>query len=467
MNLMRTKPIDPNADTGLKRVLTAFDLTLLGIGCIIGTGIFVLTGIAAATYAGPGIIASFVVSGLACTFAALCYSELAAAIGGAGSAYGYAYAGVGEFPAWIVGWALILEYVVATATVAIGWSAYFQNALRAIGVDLPAALIAAPGVVGADGQSMGGLVNLPAVSIVLLLSILLCIGVKESARFNAVMVFVKLGAVLLFIALAAGHVQPANWSPFAPFGWSGIMSGAAIVFFAYIGFDAVSTAAEETVNPQRDLPIGIIASLAICTVLYMIVAAILTGTTPYAGLNTAAPVADVLLRLGYGWASIIIAIGAMAGITTVMLVLYYGLTRIFLAMSRDGLIPGVFSAINPNTRTPVRVILGSGILIAVIAGFTPINDVAELTNIGTLAAFTMVCFGVMFLRRSRPDLKRPFRVPGYPLVPVLGVLFCVYLMLSLPLVTWVRFAIWMALGLAAYFLYSRSHSTLAQAPSPK
>ncbi len=454
MSLMRTKAINADAycEMGLKRVLGAFDLTLLGIGAIIGAGIFVLTGIAAANYAGPAIVISYVIAGLACAFTALAYAELAASVGGCGSAYGYAYAGLGEFVAWIIGWDLILEYGVATAAVAIGWSGYANNALAAMGLPLPDVLLKAP--------AAGGLINLPAALIVLALATLLAIGVRQSARFNAAMVFVKVLAIGTFIAVAANHVQPANWQPFAPFGWSGIMSGAALIFFAYIGFDAVSTAAEEARNPQRDLPIGILASLLVCSVIYILVAGLLTGIVPYPTLNVASPVADALLRLGYPWTAGMIAAGAIAGLTSVMLVLYYGLTRVFLAMSRDGLLPPVFSSINPKTHTPTRVIVACGVSIAAIAGFTPIDAVAELVNIGTLFAFVLVCIGVVVLRATRPELPRPFRTPFAPVVPLLGVVFCVFLMLSLPAVTWARFGIWLMIGLVIYFTYSRTHSTL-------
>jgi len=459
MRLLRTKPINADAycDTGLKRVLSATDLTLLGIGAIIGAGIFVLTGIAAATQAGPAIVLSYVVAGLACAFTALSYAELAAMIGGCGSAYGYAYAGLGELVAWIIGWDLILEYGVATAAVAIGWSGYVNNALTALGLPLPMALLKAP--------AEGGILDLPAVLIVLTLALLLAIGVRQSARFNAVMVLIKLLAIAIFIGVALFHVQPANWHPFMPFGWQGIMGGAALIFFAYIGFDAVSTAAEEAINPQRDLPIGIIASLAVCTVIYMLVAGLLTGIAPYSTLESPSPVADSLLRIGYPWAAALIAAGAIAGLTTVMLVLYYGLTRVFLAMSRDGLLPPLFSAIHPRTHTPVRVILAGGALIAAIAGFTPIGKVAELVNIGTLAAFVLVCGGVLVLRHTRPELKRPFRTPFSPVVPLLGIGFCLYLMLSLPAETWWRFLVWLIAGLVVYFGYSRRHSALNSRPA--
>ena len=454
MSLFRKKPINADAycDTGLKRCLSAMDLTLLGIGAIIGAGIFVLTGIAAAKSAGPAIVLSYVVSGFACAFAALAYAELAASVGGCGSAYGYAYAGLGEFIAWLIGWDLILEYGVATAAVAIGWSGYVNNALTAMGMPIPMTLLKSP--------VEGGFVNLPAFLIVLTLAVLLAIGIRQSARFNAVMVLVKLLAITTFVAVAAFNVQPANWTPFMPFGWEGVMGGAALIFFAYIGFDAVSTAAEEAVNPQRDLPIGILASLAVCTVIYIVVAGLLTGIVPYHTLNVASPVADSLLRIGYPWAAAFIAAGAIAGLTTVMLVLYYGLTRVFLAMSRDGLLPPIFSAVNKNTQTPIRIIIASGVLIALIAGFTPIGDVAELVNIGTLAAFVLVCAGVMHLRYTRPELKRPFRTPFGAVTPLLGIIFCVYLMLSLPPITWIRFGIWLAIGIVIYFIYSRRHSTL-------
>ncbi|HTP41843.1 MAG TPA: amino acid permease [Nitrospiria bacterium] len=444
--------------TGLRRCLSALDLTLLGIGAIIGAGIFVLTGIAAATKAGPAIMLSFVVAGLACAFTALSYAELAAMIGGCGSAYGYTYASMGELVAWIIGWDLILEYGVATAAVAIGWSGYMNNALTAMGLPIPNVLLKAP--------AAGGVINLPAASIVLVLSLLLAIGVRQSARFNAAMVAIKLGAIGLFVLVALFNVQPANWRPFLPFGWEGVMQGAALIFFAYIGFDAVSTAAEEARRPSRDLPVGILASLAVCTVIYIVVSALLTGIVPYASLNVPSPVADALLRLGHRWASAFIAAGAIAGLTTVMLVLYYGLTRLFLAMARDGLLPPVFNTIHPDTHTPVRIILLCGVLIAAVAGLTPISDVAELVNIGTLAAFVLVCGVVIVLRRMRPEVSRPFRTPFSPVVPLLGIVFCLYLMLSLPAVTWWRFVIWLGIGLVIYFTYSRRHSLL-EAPQPR
>ncbi len=458
--LLRTKAINADhgaCEIGLRRVLGPVDLTLLGIGAIIGAGIFVLTGVAAATQAGPAIVLSYLVAGTACAFSALAYAELAAAIGGCGSAYGYSYAGLGEIVAWIIGWDLILEYGVATSAVAIGWSGYMNNALAAAGLSLPELL--------QKGPWEGGLINLPAALIVLTLAMLLGVGVRESVRVNAVMVLVKLFAIAVFVAVAASNVDPSNWSPFMPFGWEGVMGGAALIFFAYIGFDAVSTAAEEARNPQRDLPIGILVSLGVCTLIYILVAGLLTAVVAYPSLNVGSPVADVMLRLGYPWAAGVIAVGAIAGLTTVMLVLYYGLTRVFLAMSRDGLLPPAFAQLNPRTATPVRVILVAGLLMAAIAGLTPIGDVAELVNIGTLAAFFLVCLGVVFLRYTHPDLPRPFRTPFSPLIPLLGAACCLYLAAQLPLVTWLRFGLWLALGLVVYFGYSRRHSALATTPS--
>jgi APA family basic amino acid/polyamine antiporter len=455
MSLLRTKAVNADYLSGsnLRQVLSALDLTLLGIGAIIGAGIFVLTGIAAATQAGPAILLSFVLSGLACAFAALSYAELAASVGGCGSAYGYAYAGLGELVAWIIGWDLILEYGVATAAVSIGWSGYVANVFAAVGHPLPEALLHAP--------MDGGLVDLPAVLIILVLGLLLATGVHASARFNAAVVLVKLTAIGVFIAAALPNVNPANWHPFLPFGWTGVAQGGAMVFFAYIGFDAVSTAAEEARNPQRDLPIGILASLAICTLIYIVVSGLLTGIVPYPTLNVASPVADALLRIGHHWASAAVAAGAIAGLTSVMLVLYYGLSRVFLAMARDGLLPPVFAAVSPRTGTPARIILAAGVLMAAVAGFTPIRTVAELVNIGTLAAFVVVCGGVILMRRSHPDMHRPFRAPLSPLTPLLGIAFCLYLIVNLAPLTWLRFVVWMILGLAVYFSYSRRHSSLS------
>lgn len=466
MNLFRTKPANPSAfcDTGLKRCLSAFDLTFMGIGAIIGTGIFVLTGIAAAVYSGPAVIISFIFAGLASGFAALAYAELASSVGGSGSAYGYSYAAFGELIAWMVGWDLILEYAVSVAAVANGWSGYFENALTAIGLGLPAALTKAP--------SMGGIVNLPASLIILMLMILLIIGVRESARVNVAMVFVKLLTITVFIAVAAFNVHPENWTPFIPFGWFdhaadgrpiGILAGASIVFFAYVGFDAVSTAVEEARNPQRDVPIGIIASLVICTLIYMAVSGLLTGIVSYTKLNVSSPVAYSLQLLGYNWASALVATGVITGLTTVMLVLYYALTRIIFAMSRDGLLTSKLATVHPKTQTPVRIIVICGVIISFVAGVVPLGELAELVNIGTLAAFVLVSLGVIVLRIRQPDLPRPFKNPfGYTL-PILGILSCGALMMFLPLVTWIRFLGWLAIGMVIYFAYSYRHSRLGAA----
>ncbi len=461
-DLFRKKPVAYDAaDYGLRRCLSAFDLTLLGIGAIIGTGIFVLTGHAAATQAGPAVVLSFVVSGVACAFAALAYSELAASVGGSGSAYGYSYAAFGELIAWIIAWDLILEYGVAVAAVANGWSGYFNNALTAMGVPLPEELT--------KGPFAGGLVNLPAVGIILLLMTLLIVGVKESARINAIAVAIKLLVIAVFIGVAVFHVNPANWTPFAPFGWFdymdgrpvGILAGASLVFFAYVGFDAVSTAVEEAHQPQRDVPIGILASLVFCTLIYIIVSGLLTGLVPYQDLNVPSPVAHALLQIGLNAASALVAAGVIAGLTTVMLVLYYALTRIITAISRDGLLPGYFSVVNGKTQTPVRTTVMLGLAMAIMAGFLPLGILAELVNIGTLAAFVLVCGGVIMLRLNHPEMPRPFKMPFGLLLPILGVLSCGALIAFLPWETHVRFIAWLALGLVIYFLYGVRHSKLA------
>jgi APA family basic amino acid/polyamine antiporter len=465
-NIFRTKHLTPDTHghSGLRRCLTAFDLTLLGVGAIIGTGIFVLTGIAAATQSGPAVVLSFIVSGIACTFAALSYAELSSSVGGCGSAYGYSYAAFGEVFAWIIGWDLILEYGVAVAAVANGWSGYFGRVLGLMGFTIPEMWTKAP--------SMGGYVNLPAVGIVFLLMVLLIIGVKESARTNAIAVAIKLATIAVFLAVAVFNVHPENWSPFMPFGWFGhgedgrpigVLAGASLVFFAYVGFDAVSTAAEEASNPKRDLPIGIIGSLLFCTIIYIVVSGLLTGMVPYTSLNVSYPVAYALEQVGVRWASALVATGAFMGLTTVMLVLYYGLTRIIFAMGRDGLLPPYLGHVNPRTQTPVRVITICGVVIMVIAGFIPLGELAELVNIGTLAAFVMVCIGVIVLRRTRPDMHRPFVTPWSPLFPLLGALSCGALMAFLPVHTWERFIIWLAIGMVIYFGYSVRHSRLATA----
>lgn len=454
MDLFRSKPISPEIEdiSKLKRCLSATDLVLFGVGAIIGAGIFVLTGIAAATKAGPAIVFSYLLAGFASTFTALSYAELAASIGGCGSAYGYAYAAFGEIIAWIIGWDLLLEYGVSCSAVAIGWSSYVNDALHAMGLQLPFFLHTNP--------FNGGIIDLPAVLIVLILSGLLALGVRESARFNAIIVVIKLLAIMVFIAVAATNINPIYWHPLMPFGWSGVVSGAALIFFAYIGFDAVSTTAEEAIDPKRTLPLGIIISLVICTLIYTVVSGLLTSIVPYTDLNVSSPVAHALLQLGYRFTAGLIAAGAIAGLTTVILVMYYGFTRIFLAMARDGLISSFFASVHPRTRTPARLILISGIFIAAIAGLVPMAHAAELINIGTLLAFSLVCSGVIILRYLQPNLPRPFKTPLAPLIPVLGVLLCVYMMVHLSEYTWWRFFAWMSIGLAIYFGYSYKHSKL-------
>ncbi|AHE68418.1 amino acid permease [Legionella oakridgensis] len=454
MDLFRKKEINSLTDCSehLLKCLSATDLTFLGIGAIIGAGIFVLTGIVAATQTGPAIVFSYIMAGLACAFSALSYAELAAAIGGCGSAYGYAYAGFGEFIAWIVGWDLLLEYSIAVSAVSVGWSSYFNDFLLAMKIHIPVFLL--------HGPVDGGIINLLAMSIIGVLSILLIWGVKSSSRFNTIMVLVKLVVIFLFIAVAVMEVNPKNWVPFSPFGWSGVMQGASLIFFAYVGFDAVSTAAEEALHPQRDLPIGIIGSLLICTTLYIIVSGLLTGIVHYSTLNVASPISRSLLMLGYKTVAGMVGVGAIAGLTTVMLVLFYGLSRVFFAMARDGLLPQFFSVINIKTRTPVRIIILCGLIMALTSAFVPIGDLAELVNIGTLFAFVIVCSGVIILRYTRPDLPRPFKTPFMPYVPILGIVSCVYLIFNLPWFTMLRFIIWMMIGMLIYFTFSRLNSTL-------
>lgn len=471
-NLFRRKDVVEH-HTGLKKCLSAFDLTLMGVGAIIGTGIFVLTGVAAATQAGPAVMLSFVVAGVACAFAALAYSELAASVGGSGSAYGYSYAAFGELFAWIIGWDLVLEYAVSTAAVANGWSGYFNNALTAIGIGLPEYLTKGPWALDPiTHMPDGGIVNLPAVAIILILMFLLVAGVKESARLNAAMVFIKLLTIAVFIGVALFNIHPENWTPFMPFGWFdhaadgkpiGVLAGASLVFFAYVGFDAVSTAVEEAKNPQRDVPIGILASLVFCTVIYIVVSGLLTAVVPYTSLNVPSPVAHALQELGINWASALVATGVITGLTTVMLVLYYGLTRILLAMSRDGLLPAWFASVDSKRQTPVHNTVICGLVIAATAGFIPFTALAELVNIGTLAAFVMVCLGVSFLRVQQPNLPRPFKMPWGHTLPILGVLSCGALIAFLPGVTQLRFILWLAVGLVIYFAYSMRHSKLNDA----
>ena len=458
MDLFRRKSIDElqaaAAASGMLKNLAAVDLLMLGIGAVIGTGIFVLTGVAAAKYAGPAVPLSFILSGLTCALAGLAYAEFASIVPASGSAYTYAYASLGEFIAFIVGWNLILEYTVTSSAVAVGWSGYVVGLFASAGLVLPHELVVAP--------AEGGIFNLPAVLITLFLSFLLVRGTKESVKLNRVLVFVKLAAIFLFLVLAAPHVDATNWEPFLPFGYSGVVSGAAIVFFAYIGFDAVATTAEECRNAARDLPIGIIGSLFICTLLYAVVAAVLTGVVPYSMLDTAEPVAFALRHIGYNVGSAIVAVGAICGITTVLLVLLYGQSRIFFAMSRDGMVPANVCKIHRRFHTPYRVTILGAIFVSAIAGVFPIGMIAEMANIGTLSAFLIASIGVMVLRKTEPDLKRNFKCPAVWLIAPLAILSCGYLMANLPLATWHRFGFWILFGLCVYFGYSRAHSVIGR-----
>ncbi|TAL97733.1 MAG: amino acid permease [Paraburkholderia sp.] len=454
----------------LSKTLGATSITAMGIGAIIGAGIFVLTGTAAAQFAGPGIVLSFVLGGIACAFVGLCYSELAAMLPVCGSSYTYTYATLGEIFAWIIGWDLILEYAMGAATVAVGWSGYIVSLLHNVGISIPPTLAAAPGTVIklADGTTATGIVNLPAILIIAILTTLLVLGTKESARLNNIMVAVKLTVVVAFIALGVFFIKPANWHPFIPantgefgnFGMSGILRGSAVVFFAFIGFDAVSTAAQEARRPQRDMPIGILGSLIICTVLYILVAGVLTGLVPYGELNVPDPIAKGVDAIGLTWFSILIKIGALTGLTTVILVLLYGQSRIFFTMSKDGLLPPLFARVHPRLQTPHLSQILIGTVVAIVAALTPISVLGEMVSIGTLFAFILVCGAVIYLRRSDSDASRPFRVPAVPVVPVLGILFCLLLMAGLPLVTWMRLVVWLVIGMTIYLSYGRHHSTL-------
>lgn len=457
---IRTKDIgrilqEADQTTGLRKTLSAWDLVLLGLGATIGTGIFVLTGIAAAEHAGPGIVLSFILSGVACIFAGLTYAELASTVPIAGSAYTYSYATLGEGLAWLVGWNLILEYAVSVASVAAGWSAYAVGLLNtAFGVELPKAFTACP--------ALGGIIDVPAALIVLLLTYLLVRGIKESAKLNNILVYIKVGAVILFLLLALPHVNTANWTPFMPMGFSGVTAAAALVFFAYLGFDAVSTSAEECKNPQKDLPIGLIGSLLGCTLLYILVSAVLTGAIPYTDLKTAEPVAYALKALGYKIGSALVAVGAITGITSVLLTTLYGQSRIFFAMSRDGLIPNKVCKIHSRYGTPYIITWITGILVAATGSLFPIDEVAEMANIGTFFAFITTSCGVLVLRRTNPNLHRPFKCPAVYIIAPLAILMCGYLSLQLPAITWIRFVVWTGLGIVIYLCYGMQSSKLNQ-----
>ena len=468
----------------LSRILGPVQLTALGIGAIIGTGIFVLTGVAAHDKVGPALTLSFMVAGAACIFAALCYAEFASMVPVAGSAYTYAYATLGELFAWIIGWDLVLEYAVGSATVAHGWSHYFQDFIGIFGLRLPHIFTNAPFDFNpATGQivATGTLFDLPALVIALLVTVVLVVGIRESASFNAVMVIVKVAIVLFVIFVGAFYVNPENWHPFAPYGLTGIsvfghtlmgqtgpggeplgmLAGAAVIFFAYIGFDAVSTQAEEAKNPHRDVPIGIIVSLIICTLLYIAVAAVLTGMVPYNKINVDAPVSDAFKQVGLPWAQFLISIGALTGITSVLLVLMLSQPRVMLAMARDGLVPrGFFGAIHERYRTPWKATMLTGLFVGLMGAFIPLRILAELVNIGTLLAFVIVCAAVLVMRRVNPDAERPFRCPMVPTVPILGIAFCLLLMFSLPAENWLRLVIWLGIGFVIYFTYGRHHSVM-------
>ncbi|GAA1630908.1 amino acid permease [Georgenia ruanii] len=462
----------------LSRNLSALDLTVFGVGVIIGTGIFVLTGVVAKTQAGPAVALSFVVAGVVCGFAALCYAEFASTVPVAGSAYTFSYATFGEFIAWIIGWDLVLELALGAATVSVGWSGYFNQLLGDLGIPLPASIA---------GET--ATVNIPAMFIALLMTGVLVLGIKLSSRVTTVIVAIKIAIVLLVIVLGLFYVQAANYSPFVPpsqptsttggsaltapliqliagftpstFGVGGIFAGAAIVFFAFIGFDIVATAAEETKNPKRDLPRGIIASLTVCTLLYVAVSLVVVGMQNYTELSTDAPLAEAFRSVGLPFVSALISVGALAGLTSVVMILMLGQSRVLFAMSRDHLLSPGLGAVHPRYRTPYRITIFTGIVVAVLGGLVPLGTLAELVNIGTLFAFVLVSIGVIVLRRTRPDLHRSFRVPWVPVLPILSAAACLWLMLNLPAETWLRFAIWMVIGLVLYFVYSRQHSRLA------
>ncbi len=480
---------EAKGENRLRRVLGPVQLTSLGVGAIIGTGIFVLTGVAAHDKAGPALVLSFVVSGIACIFAALCYAEFASMTPVAGSAYTYAYATLGELAAWIIGWDLILEYAVASAAVAQGWSGYFQDFLTVFGVHWPRALGSAPfDFDPVQGFTVTGtLFNLPAVLIALAVTYVLVIGIKESARFNTTMVVIKVAVVFFVIGVGAFYVNPENWRPFAPYGYSGlaffghpvlgqtspsgapvgVLAGAAIIFFAYIGFDSISTHAEEARRPNRDVPIAIIVSLVLCTVLYIAVAAVLTGMVPYDRIDLKAPVSNAFAQAGLPWAQFLVSLGAIAGITSVLLVMMLSQPRVWLAMARDGLVPtSFFGAIHDKYRTPWKATLLTGAFVSLGGALLPIRVLAELTNIGTLFAFVVVCIAVLIMRAKHPEAERPFRAPWVPFVPIAGILTCLMLMFSLGVENWYRLFAWLGLGLLIYFLYGRQHSVLAKLRAP-
>jgi APA family basic amino acid/polyamine antiporter len=466
--LTRKSLVDLRAEaerSPLRRSLGPLNLTALGIGSIIGTGIFVLTGTAASQNAGPSLVLSMIISAVGCAFAGLCYAEFASLVPVAGSAYTYAYATVGEIFAWIIGWDLILEYALSASTVAVGWSGYFVSLFRDLGIAIPAQLTAPRGVVLtlADGSIAHGVFNAPAAFVVLLVSALLVIGIRQSAGTNTVLVLIKSLVLVLFVVLGWSYIRRENLTPFIPpneggfghFGWSGVLRGAGVMFFAYIGFDAVSTAAQEAKQPQRDMPIGILGSLAICTVLYIAVAIVLLGIVSYHRLNVADPLAVGIDATGLRWFSPVIKVSALFGLFSTMLVQLLAQTRIFYSMSRDGLLPPLFGVVHPRFRTPYLSTILTGVIIAIAAGLLPIELLGQLVSIGTLLAFVLVCIGVVRLRRTAPDLERPFRTPFVPTIPILGAVICLVQMVALPLETWIRLVVWLVTGLVIYFAYSR------------
>lgn len=455
----------------LKRTLGPWNLIALGIGAIIGAGLFSLTGIAAANNAGPAVTLSFVLAAVGCAFAGLCYAEFASMIPIAGSAYTYSYATMGEFMAWIIGWDLVLEYAVGAATVAVSWSRYLGKLMHNFGMDLPAQFMMSPweSVTSPEGVIVHGIINLPAILIVVLISLLLIKGTEESARTNAIVVALKVSVVLIFIVLGWSYINPANYTPYIPentgafehFGWTGIATGAAVVFFAFIGFDAVSTAAQEAKNPQKDMPVGILGSLAVCTVLYVLFAHVMTGLENYKNFaGEAAPVAKAIANTPYVWLQQAIILAILAGYSSVILVMLLGQSRVFYSMSKDGLIAKMFSDVHPKFRTPYKSNALFAVFVSLIAAFVPVTVVGEMTSIGTLFAFVLVCLGIIIMRKTQPDIPRAFKTPLVPLVPILGILTCCYMMYALPGDTWLRLIIWMVIGIAIYFGYSAQHSRL-------